>query len=61
MHSPISKPAPDADIMRIIAASKSVDYSGPVPILQPMNADTIRIIEFVNGVLLYLNSYHWYH
>ena len=36
--------------MRIIAAS-SVDYSGPVPILQPNNADVIRIIEFVNGVL----------
>ena len=39
-----------------IAASKSVDYSGPVPILQPINADTIRIIEFVNGVLLYLKA-----
>ena len=27
------------------------DYSGPVPILRPNNADIIRIFEFVNGVL----------
>ena len=29
-----------------------MDYSGPVSILRPNNADIIRIIEFVNGVLL---------
>ena len=32
---------------------KSVDYSGPAPILQPNNADIIRIIEFVKRVLVY--------
>ena len=28
-----------------------MNYSGPVSILQPNNADIISIIEFVNGVL----------
>ena len=37
LHSQIPKSVPDADIMRIIAASKSVDYSAPVPILRPNN------------------------
>ena len=46
----IPKSGPDVAIMRIIAASKSADYSGPVPILRPNNADIIRIIDFVKGV-----------
>ena len=48
--SQITNSAPDADIMRIIAASKSVDYSAPIPILRPDNEDNIRIIEFMKGV-----------
>ena len=51
LRSQIPKSGPNAEIMRIIAASNSADYSGPVPILRPNNANTIRIIEFVNGVL----------
>ena len=31
---------------------KSADYSGPVPILRPNNANIIRIIEFEKGVLV---------
>ena len=46
------KSGPDADIMRIIAASKKCGlYSGPVSILRLNNADIIRIIESVNRVI----------
>ena len=39
--SQIPKSGPDADIMWIIAASKSVEYSRPVSILRPNNADNL--------------------
>ena len=44
LRSQILKSGPDADTMRIIAASKSVDYCGPIPILRPINVDIIHII-----------------
>ena len=62
LHSQIPKSAPDEDIMRIIAASKSVDYSAPVPILRPNNAGKYRsaLLNLWKGIKeLFCTSYQY--